>query len=558
MTYTTYSKQSGNLATSLALSGLLVAVVGLLFATRSVVSPTRDSIQTRAQVQDVQTVSNRDIGFKVDSLVRSRQWDYILSGNVCFTFRPPTSGRYSIEVYDGNSLIGASAKDIITTPSEAVCGKRGLGFAVPFNLRDENACPALSIRVRGEGNWPAFQEEVARIASTAFCSSLQLPSATPPPPTPTRPTISSPTSAPATPTPTRGAIRINPTSITLPTRAQTPLPTPTITPENSPEITGRISIYTCTLPTNVHITYCSSENSNNCATLPYRFESTSHGVWQDDTGTDRAFIYRYRITKKADGTALESGDSVYIKEAFAVVNSKIVISTQRDRKTVAVGQTYDLTVDAHLDSCSCTFAATNFIKDQNDTFLTLYDNKLPLYGIANDKQRGRRGEGPVSAFQNGIFAFGPVELNDFSHPESYGRDHLASIKLYHDNAQIIKQVCTSTGEVPACPGETWSWEKQASQVRDPKVIDGLRVTCGAQLLYGWVINPNVLQFAGFTVNVADLDLNKDGIINTIDYQMVLDEYGTSPTSSVADINKDKVVNALDLSFIIARIGEEIR
>jgi hypothetical protein len=54
----------------------------------------------------------------------------------------------------------------------------------------------------------------------------------------------------------------------------------------------------------------------------------------------------------------------------------------------------------------------------------------------------------------------------------------------------------------------------------------------------------------------DLDINQDGVINTIDLQYLYDEYGAEGASTT-DVNQDGAVNALDLSIFMNSFGTEL-
>lgn len=58
----------------------------------------------------------------------------------------------------------------------------------------------------------------------------------------------------------------------------------------------------------------------------------------------------------------------------------------------------------------------------------------------------------------------------------------------------------------------------------------------------------------FSANATKSDINGDGIVNSIDYFLILDSYLARGTNLAEDINGDGVVNSLDLSLVIEFIG----
>lgn len=62
--------------------------------------------------------------------------------------------------------------------------------------------------------------------------------------------------------------------------------------------------------------------------------------------------------------------------------------------------------------------------------------------------------------------------------------------------------------------------------------------------------------ASAQVEPEQLDMNSDGVINTIDLQYLYDEYGTEGATTT-DVNKDGTVNALDLSVFMDSFGTEL-
>lgn len=72
---------------------------------------------------------------------------------------------------------------------------------------------------------------------------------------------------------------------------------------------------------------------------------------------------------------------------------------------------------------------------------------------------------------------------------------------------------------------------------------------------GEVLNTCSLAEALFAQVLRATDINGDGVVNTIDYFMVLDNYFAKGDNIKEDINNDGVVNSLDLSLVTDRIGQ---
>ncbi len=563
----------GEIATTLTAGAVILMLVGTLFGVK--LAMREQTVNTFAATGVIGT-DNSQITATFQTPASDRTWDYILSGTLCFAFTPPTNAKFRVEISSDNELVGTSINQQISVPSQAKCSGRGLTFTTPFNLPSSNSCPNLKVKVVATGGgWPNFQEEIGTINADFFC--------------PNRPT-SIPTSGLLTPIPLDTiaptnqnqptAARLVPTTrspistVVLPRRGVTitgipvdPVETPRpelrvtgIPIESEPRgASGRISIYSCANPTTVTLRYCDDQNGNVCAALPYSTSGpTNQGIWLDDTSGDRALVYRYEITKKASGETLNESNSVYIQNAEAIISSKTVSSSPESKEQVAYGQTLDLTIFAEEQTCSCTFQSTAYVKNASGDFVRKYDLGLPQFGVANDKQRARLGDNPTAQFVGGQVTGPSTNLNIATSPDSYGRDHIATVKLYHDNSRIEKLTCDSRdGNVPACPGEKWQWEGSASSVTDPKVFPGLRVTCDANIKYGWTIDPSILSIEGLDIPLKKLDLNNDGVINTIDYQGVLDYYAQTGSNLPPDFNSDRAVNAVDLSMIISRIGDSV-
>ena len=59
-----------------------------------------------------------------------------------------------------------------------------------------------------------------------------------------------------------------------------------------------------------------------------------------------------------------------------------------------------------------------------------------------------------------------------------------------------------------------------------------------------------------------MDLDSNGVINSLDLFYILEDYGTEAKINVdtvtADVNSDGFVNALDLSLVVGAFGQEVK
>ncbi len=66
-----------------------------------------------------------------------------------------------------------------------------------------------------------------------------------------------------------------------------------------------------------------------------------------------------------------------------------------------------------------------------------------------------------------------------------------------------------------------------------------------------------LKELGLSFCNNDADINRDGVINGIDYARVVTHYNRIGKNIAEDINGDEIVNSLDLSLVIKSLGERI-
>ena len=228
----------------LALFALVVIAVGFVAGQKLV----QNTLNTRsfADTEFIHLIPNRDIQSELEDPIRSRTWDYILGGNLCFTSNPPSAnGKFRVELSmrlkDKNNpaniveeIIGASVSKLVTHPATLRCNSanlRSATFNAPFNIPEKERwleeCPEISVKVTTEGNWrPLPQQEIATIDRSLLC-----PNGVPTP-------ITQPTAQPTTQQP--GA----PTQVP-PTAQPSIAPTLTLTPTPPPVyITGPITLLT--------------------------------------------------------------------------------------------------------------------------------------------------------------------------------------------------------------------------------------------------------------------------------------------------------------------------
>ncbi len=66
-----------------------------------------------------------------------------------------------------------------------------------------------------------------------------------------------------------------------------------------------------------------------------------------------------------------------------------------------------------------------------------------------------------------------------------------------------------------------------------------------------------LALAAYAKTLKAVDVNGDGVINSMDYFIVIDNYRKEGENLEGDINKDKIVNSLDLTLVIQNFGTVI-
>ncbi len=306
------------------------------------------------------------------------------------------------------------------------------------------------------------------------------------------PAVGAPT-ATATP-PSTGGATVTPSVTPIP---PTEAPTATPTPKNT--ITGRVSVYACKKPSRTGVEFCTGESCIDIKSTPLTTGPVEHGIWLNDTNDDSTWVYDYSIAVDEDEKPLDPTKTYLLPRALGWFdNDTVFIDSEREqgeKLRVKAGQKRDFKVYA-TRTCGCPFDTVSYLKDTSGNILTELDNKPGQYGTANNKQRFDFGDSPVAShpFNNlgnnpGRIEFHLTDLGDFRDARTWGRDALAAVKLYAEGWRVVKQECTSkNADVPGCPGYEASWSQtDMGKLRDPKVFEGLRVACGVNLEYGWVI-----------------------------------------------------------------------
>src|SRR3989344_4893694 len=283
-----------------------------------------------------------------------------------------------------------------------------------------------------------------------------------------------------------------------PVATNTPTPSPTTPPVATGSIEGKISVYACSQPDAVQLIYC--ENATCNLSSPLRSSGTSpqeHGIWLTDSNEDNTWIYQYKISKNSNGENLSPEKTYEFKGARAYFANTPYWSEGEDPQNklrVKTGDKRDFTIDAQK-TCGCPFNAVSYIKDVNGNYISALDGKQGLAGTHNNKQRFEKGDFPVPNFpfnhlgnNSGRIDVHYTDLGDFMSVRSFGHDALASVKLIAPGYKVLRQECKSNNpDVSACPTYKNSYSASAQELIQPELFQNLRVTCGTDLDYGWII-----------------------------------------------------------------------
>jgi len=555
-------KTFGYISTTLVL-GIFVISAALIagFVLRQ---PNSSQAQSSTKFILPPAVYNRDIQAVVTDPIGSSIRDGIIPGSLCFDVNPPTfGGKFrTVLVMDlkdePNAIIGASTPRALINPATSKCGNSTQSggryndvFNLSFNLPDKDqwaeACPELRILVQTQGNWKQKpQEEIARISRDFVCPG-GVPSVSPSVSPATSPSVSPSISPSVSP-------------------SVSPVPAVSLAPQQvSADLSGVISVYSCTQPKNVTIDVCDNANQTGCQTLKLQGAEANESVWlKTDEGDDRTHIYGYKVTKNSQGLPLSPNARMSVSSAVASIQTtkgtdSSFIAAKDDKNIVTIPATHDKTIDAQYSTCGCPFKAKAYIKDAATD--QIMQTSSPAMGTANDMHIIKHGNIIDQNFTNGsltvaadLFDFAKIFSPQSTFPFSdYGIDGLAMVRLYAPGYNVVKQECTSNGQVPGCPGYSYSMSKNTSS----KDIEKLRVACGVDIEYGWVVerDPTVqLSLAQlFTAEQADVDNN--GVVNILDLSTCEDAWGQ--TGNACDLDSNGLTNSTDVAGVIAFIGEQV-
>ena len=314
---------------------------------------------------------------------------------------------------------------------------------------------------------------------------------------------------------------------------------PTITPiiaEQRPlipnTIEGIISVYSCQKPDSVRLIYCDGATCN--TDNPMRSSGSTpqtNGIWLDDSNTDSTWIYRYRISQGPNGGNLDAQKMYEIKGTQAVYSGTPYWSQSEDvtgKLFVRPGAKRDFEVDASR-TCGCSFKAIAYVKDVQGNYVATLDGKGSVAGTHNNKQRFDNGDIPVATqtFNNLGNNSGRINTNvnnlvDFNTEKGFGHDALASVKLIAPGYKVLRQECKSNNQnVPSCPTYTSGSSANANSLYQPEIFQNLRVTCGTDLEYGWIVeeDPDAPMSGKGNLEVI-VAMHEDGEPASCDYDSV--------------------------------------
>lgn len=145
--------------------------------------------------------------------------------------------------------------------------------------------------------------------------------------------------------------------------------------------------------------------------------------------------------------------------------------------------------------CSGKFKSSNYIVNGiNNKLLTFFDNAPASYGTAHNREyqpyelEGGVGKPPDSAgFKGGIYFKNGANHEEINHITEI---HSRSVKLYYDadpgpeGWTIVKKMCNDFGSKNGCPDESELNSAPAN------LIKNIKVDCGVDVWYGWVLVRN--------------------------------------------------------------------
>ena len=288
--------------------------------------------------------------------------------------------------------------------------------------------------------------------------------------------------ATATPAPVRPTS--SPPSVPLTPSAQT---------APSDAISGYITVFGCKKPEYIKLNYCKDVDCKTNGSLRYNIPDertpVPHGIWLEDTNADSTWIYRYSMTHMGD-KPLDPTQSYRLIDATAVFNNNTMRLDSKAEDlallTVKPGTRRDFQINAEK-ACSCQIKSVAYIKDTQGNIITSLDNQPGTYGLSNNFQYSQNKSRPASEFRNGRVTVGPGSYPELYDPKVYGPDTMAHSRLFAPGWKVLKQECVSRGLVNACPELAADYSRTADKLPHPELFEHLRVTCGVDLEYGWVL-----------------------------------------------------------------------
>jgi len=219
------------------------------------------------------------------------------------------------------------------------------------------------------------------------------------------------------------------------------------------------------------------------------------------------------------------------KPALCPINATFYVNEINDS-----GQEIPLTIDQHPD---IDVLSWSILDAQNPEAQPIYFNNLPLIEYS---------------LQSKVLSFASIPRV----LDTYQKGDVTFIKLHHqsDLFTIVKHevaTCSSLTNPNLCN----TLDAQDENNNDLSVISNITLDCNMTLNAGWVVqrrsedNP-LLQSAA--PSEENCDLNDDGVCNTFDLFIVLDDYGKSEKDLLGDLNHDGYVNALDYTLMTSRIS----
>ncbi len=226
----------------------------------------------------------------------------------------------------------------------------------------------------------------------------------------------------------------------------------------------------------------------------------------------------------------------------------------------------------------CSMNISAYVKEINDQgeevpldFMQHPELHQSLWGIFDSR---RSSSAPIPFNQNSLAQYQVFTTDRSFVPfpddnEIYDKGEFASVTLAFERntydlvRKEIKKCSTNKSNDWLCTGTD---NKNAATLTE--TVPNLRMDCGVQLEFGWVVRPvptqarssteqNFTGQAGNTktpeaINKA-ADINGDQTFNTLDLLAVITNYAQRGDDLEADVNHDSVINALDYTIVVHAI-----